>query len=98
MVNEGTLVGSDVIESARSRVRSGPVPDWVKKNSFAADFKSEGEAQVTYLLFDTQIHAERHEAFIHQAIRLETMQAVQHWSQWRLQFEPKTQLIKLHSL
>jgi len=26
------------------------------------------------------------------------MEAVQHWSQWRLQFEPKRQLITLHSL
>jgi hypothetical protein len=99
MVNEGNHGGgSDTIAAARSRVRNGAVPDWVKENSFAADFKPEGESQVTYLLFDTQIDAERHEAFIHQAIRLETMQAVQHWSQWRLQFEPKTQLITLHSL
>jgi hypothetical protein len=98
MVTEGNPINSDAIAIARSRVQNGHIPDWVKKNSFAVDFKSEGEAQVTYLLFDTQIHAERHEAFIHQVIRLETMQAVQNWSQWRLQFEPKTQLITLHSL
>jgi hypothetical protein len=98
MVNEGSPVGSDSNAAARSRVQCGPVPDWVRVNDFATDYRPEGDAQITFLLFDTQIHAERHGAFIHQAIRLEPMQAVQNWSQWRLQFEPKTQLITLHSL
>jgi hypothetical protein len=80
MVNEGNPIGSDTIATARSRVQNGPIPNWVAKHYFVPDFKLEGETQVTYLLFDTQIHAERHEAFFHQAIRLETMQAVQHWS------------------
>jgi transglutaminase-like putative cysteine protease len=84
--------------SAKDCVRMCPHPDWVNPCPFVEDFKSPGGAQITYLLTDNQIHAERHEVFVHQVIRLETMEAVQHWSQWRLQFEPKRQLVSLHSL
>src|ERR1017187_1963736 len=84
--------------SAKSRVRNGPFPDWINSCAFDESFKPSNGAQITYLLIDNQIHAERHELFVHQVIRLETMEAVQHWSQWRLQFEPKRQLITLHSL
>jgi transglutaminase-like putative cysteine protease len=84
--------------SAKDRVRVSPCPEWVKPCPFAEDFKSPAGTQITYLLIDTQIHAERRKMFVHQAIRLETMEAVQHWSQWRLQFEPRHQLVTLHSL
>jgi hypothetical protein len=98
MSDEAPPANTDAMALARNRVRNGPALDWVRKCSFEAEFKSVNEAPVTYLLFDTQIHAERRESFVHQAVRLETMDAVQHWSQWRLQFEPKTQLITLHAL
>lgn len=83
---------------AKNRVRNGPFPDWVSSCAFDESFKDFNGAQITYLLIDNQIHAERHELFVHQVIRLETMEAVQHWSQWKFQFEPKRQLITLHSL
>jgi hypothetical protein len=98
MLDDASSVSADSTATARSRVQNGQTPDWVNKCSYDAEFKSANETPITYLLFDTQIHAEQQEAFIHQAIRLETMEAVQHWSQWRLQFEPKTQVITLHSL
>lgn len=84
--------------SARSRIQAGPVPGWAVDHSFDRQFKLDRQVPVTYLLLDTQIHAERRETFIHNVVRLETMEAVQHQSQWRLQFEPKTQMVTLHSL
>ncbi|MEI9959956.1 MAG: DUF3857 domain-containing protein [Limisphaerales bacterium] len=98
MLNEASSGGADAAVTARDRIQTGSLPDWVIESSFDLQFKSQHEDPITYLLSDTQIHAERHETFIHQAIRLETMEAVQHWSQWRLQFEPKTQLVTVHSL
>ena len=84
--------------SARNSIRIGPIPDWVRKCSFDVEFKIDHHNQSTYLLFDRQIHAERHEFFEHTAIRLETLEAVQHQSQWRWQFEPRTQAVTLHFL
>jgi len=84
--------------SAKGRVRNGPISDWIIPTVFEENIKPESGAQVTCLLIDNQINAERQELFVRQVIRLETMEAVQHWSQWRLQFEPKRQLITLHSL
>lgn len=98
MDNEPKPAGDDFLTSAKERVRTGKKPDWVVPHSFSSQFKAESHAPITCLLLDTQIHAERHEWFVHQAIRLETMEAVQHHSQWRLQFEPKTQQLTLHSL
>lgn len=89
---------ADSIAAATSRVQNVSVPDWVEEIACDKDFKSSIEAPVTCLLFDTQIHAERHEMFVHNVFRLETREAVQHWSQWRLQFQPTTQFVKLHFL
>jgi len=98
MLNEGNLEGVDTISFARSRISQSPVAGWVVECTFNPEFKPATEAPVTFLLSDTQIHAEQHEVFTHQVVRLATMEAVQHWSQWRLQFEPKTQTVTLHTL
>jgi Domain of Unknown Function with PDB structure (DUF3857) len=98
MLNEGNIAGSDAISLAKSRIQKGPLPDWVVPCPYETTFKGEQDTQITFLLFDSQIHAEQYSLFVHQVIRLESMQAVQNWSQWRLQFEPKTQLVALHSL
>ena len=98
MIESDSGVQDDKPISAKDRVRVCSSPDWVKPCPYAEDFKSAGGAQITYLLLDNQIQAERHEMFVHNAIRLETMEAVQHWSQWRLQFEPRRQRVYLHSL
>jgi Domain of Unknown Function with PDB structure (DUF3857) len=84
--------------NAKNSIRTGPVPGWVGECAFDAGFKNEHHNQLTYLLFDRQIHAERREFFEHTAIRLETLEAVQHQSQWRWQFEPRTQTVILHFL
>ena len=98
MLNEGNVVGSDSASLAKSRVQNGPPPDWATHCPYDSTFKSEQDAQITFLLLDSQIHAEQQSLLVHNVVRLETMQAVQHWSQWRLQFEPKTQQVTLHSL
>lgn len=98
MLTEGNPAVAETAPPAKDRVRSAPPPDWASLCAYDPNLKRDGEAPVTFLLYDTQINAERHEIYVHQVIRLETAQAVQHWSQWRLQFEPKTQLVTLHSL
>ena len=89
---------ADSLVVAKSRVQNGPVPDWANQTAYDASFKSTHERHVTFLLYSTQVQAERHAVYVHNVVRLETMEAVQHWSQWRLQFEPKNQLVTLHFL
>lgn len=62
------------------------------------EFKSKQPGPVTHLLSSKQIHAEKHLAFVHTAIRLETIQAVQNEAQGRIPFEPRTQVLTLHWL
>ena len=71
-------------------------PRQVVSCPFDADFKANEASQVTHLFVSRQIHAENHQTHYHLAMRLETMQAVQHQSQWQLQFEPRTQSVTLH--
>jgi len=87
---------ADVLVDARERISIGPVPAWVVSCPFDANFKAKEASQVTHLFVSRQIHAENRQTHYHLAIRLETMQAVQHQSQWQLQFEPCTQLVTLH--
>jgi hypothetical protein len=89
---------ADTIAIAKNRIRTGDVPSWVNDCSLDLEFKTDHHDHLTYLLFDRQIHAERREVFEHTAIRLETLEAVQHQSQWRWQFEPRTQSVILHFL
>jgi hypothetical protein len=90
------FTSADVLVDARKRISIGPVPAWVVSCPFDADFKAKGASQVTHLFVSRQIHAENRQTHYHLAMRLETMQAVQHQSQWQLQFEPRTQLVTLH--
>lgn len=86
----------DSVEFAKSCVRTGPRPDWVEECPYDSNFNNENENHTTSLLYDRQIHAERNEDYVHEARRLETMEAVQHLSQWRFQFEPQTQSVVFH--
>ena len=90
------FTNADVLVDARERISIGPVPAWVVSCPFDADFKANEASQVTHLFVSRQIHAENHQTHYHLAMRLETMQAVQHQSQWQLQFEPRTQSVTLH--
>ena len=89
---------ADGLPSARERVRIGPVPAWVVACPFDLDFKAKQTEHLTYLCFNRQVHADNHQTYVHMAVRLETMQAVQRESQWRLQFEPRSQVVTLHSI
>jgi hypothetical protein len=84
--------------AAKDRIRMGPVPGWVDSCPYRIDFKAKEAGDVTYLLFDQQIHAGLGQTYFHVALRLETMEAVHNESPWRLNFEPGHQQITLHSI
>src|ERR1041385_6987002 len=86
----------DLIALARERVQIGPAADWIAPCGVDADFKPKVRGPVTDLLIERQVHAERGQMYLRRVMRLETMQAVQHQSQWRLEFEPQTQAIVVH--
>ncbi len=96
MLSEHKSGTVNAISAARNHIQTAPKPDWTEECQYDSEFKGENERHSTYLLLDRQIHAERNEDYCHQAMRLETMEAVQHLSQWRLQFEPQVQSITLH--
>ncbi len=89
---------ADPAQTARHQIRTGPVPDWVSPSSVNVNYQPKRRGGITYLLIDRQIHAELHQTFVRVATRLETMEAVQHQSQWQLPFEPATQSVILHSI
>jgi hypothetical protein len=82
--------------TARERFAAGPLPTWVVPCSFPEGVKAKPGAPVTHLLLSRQMHAEQRQMCLQSAVRLETMEAVQHESQWRVQFEPRTQHLCLH--
>src|SRR3569833_3793972 len=84
------------LTTAKERVRIGSVPDWVTPCALDVHFRPKYPAAITHLLVNRQIHAEHRGTYVHNAMRLETMDAVQQYSQWRLEFEPRTQSIALH--
>ncbi len=90
------LAGSDLLQSAREHLSKGPVPDWVQAGTYDVSVPARAGAPLTYLYFSRQVHAETHEMHTHSVVRLDTMDAVQHESQWRLQLEPRTQTLVVH--
>ena len=76
----------------------GAPPDWVQPCEYDAEFKPKSSGPLSYLLIERQLHAESSQTFVRTAMRLETAQAVQHQSQWRLELEPQTQSLTLHSV
>jgi hypothetical protein len=88
----------DLPAMARERVQIGPVASWIDPCYYDQHFSPKIRGQLTYLLFEKQIHAELGQTYVHVAMRLESQQAVQHQSQWRIGLEPQTQSIVLHSI
>src|SRR5690349_16337779 len=80
----------DLLAVARVRVRKGPTPEWVEACAYDNQFNPALRTPLTHLLIERQVHAELRQSFVRTAVRLETMHAVQHCSQWRLDFEPQT--------
>jgi hypothetical protein len=88
----------DLPALARKRVDLGPAPAWILPCSYDVGWKSRTPGPVTELLIEQQANAEQGQIYFRRVLRLETPQAVQHYSQWRLEFEPQTQCIRLHSI
>jgi hypothetical protein len=88
----------DLPALARTRVQSGPAPDWIVPCEYNPDFAAKISGPVTHLLIDQQVHAEQHQTYVRTAARLETMQAVHDEAQWRLEFDPRAQSVVLHSI
>ncbi|MGO8697079.1 MAG: DUF3857 domain-containing protein [Limisphaerales bacterium] len=86
----------DVPDNGKERLQIGPVPDWVVPCAYRPDFKGKLPGQATYLLWSKQIHAEERRSHVHVALHLETIQAVERHSHWRLEMLPETEQITLH--
>src|SRR5579871_3054064 len=81
MLSEIKSASADALQLARSQIRLGEIPTWVEECSYDLEFKGEEGSHTTDLLTDRQINTESNEDFIRVAIRLETLDAVQHLSQ-----------------
>ena len=87
-----------VVDADKERIESGPLPDWVVPCTFEPNFKPSTSGQVSYLLWDKQLHAEKQQEYTHAAVRLETHQAVQRESEWTVEWDPRRQTITVHSI
>jgi len=88
----------DLPSLARAQVQIGPTPEWVILCPYAGNFTPKVRGTLTYLLIEQQAHAELGQTYARTVMRLETIQAVQVQSQWRLEFQPQTQSVILHSI
>jgi hypothetical protein len=74
------------------------MPAWADNLGFDVAAPRQNEDSLTCLLHHEQLNAEAHCTFTRIVLRLESMQAVQRFSQWRLTFDPLTQHLALHTL
>lgn len=81
---------------AAQRVTIGPAAEWVKERAVDESFRQASSYSI--LLIDRQHHASRGEAYHRILRRMETRQAVQEFGQWKLEFDPATQHVVIHSL
>ena len=90
---------TDLIPSAaQERVTVGPAPDWVTVRPLDETIDATVAGAQVVLLIDRQFRVlgnERHERI---ARCLKTGQAVQEAAQWRLDFDPATQRVLIHSI
>ncbi len=89
---------SDLPALARQRTQVGAAPDWIAPCLYAQEFEPKVRGPLTPLLIEQQVHAELGQTYVRSATRLDSLEAVQRQSQWRLQLEPQTQSITLHSV
>jgi hypothetical protein len=88
----------DLTAMARERVQVGPPASWIDSCSYDPHFTPKLRGEVTYLLCETQIHAELGQTYEHAALRLESQRAVAANAQRQIYFEPQTQSVVLHSV
>jgi len=97
MVTDSSAIPhGEFLIAAKDRIQTGPIPGWVDACPFRIDGKANQSGHATHLLIDRQVHAELGQTYFHVALRLDSMQAVQSESPWRLDFEPGHQQITLH--
>ncbi len=87
---------ADSQTKARESVSVAPIPDWADHTPVQIVPPAKAGHNFTGLLFERQIEVGKRQTCFRQAVRLETMEAVQSQSQWRLSFEPRTQAVFLH--
>lgn len=80
------------------RVTFEPPPSWADILDFDRVAPSQNEDMITCLLHHEQLNAEVGCTYTRIVLRLESMQAVQQLSQWRLDLNLVTQRLALHSL
>lgn len=101
LVDARPVQNEDTYTTARERLSIAPAPAWATPcqpdYAFTAP-PAKNPPQVTPLLWSAQVNVEANATYFHLAIRLENMQAVQQQSQWRLEFEPRSQAVTLHSI
>lgn len=88
----------DLPALARERVQIGPRAGWIDPCYYDKHFAPKIRREITILVQETQVHAELGQTYVQYAVRLESPQAVQNQSQWRIGFDPQTQSIVLHSI
>ncbi|HWB61846.1 MAG TPA: DUF3857 domain-containing protein [Chthoniobacteraceae bacterium] len=85
-----------VTPQVRERVTVGPPSAWIAKREVDESFRDPGGNSI--LLIDNQHLAAGNEHYHRSVRRLETMQAVNEQAQWKLDFDPRTQQVVIHSL
>lgn len=85
-------------EDTAARVSVTPPPDWVQGHTVNMGFLPSERGHLTVLLTDNQYNAETRQHYRRAVERLETMQAVQDISQFKLDFDPATQEVAIHSI
>lgn len=80
------------------RVTVAPPSDWITAEPYDQAIRGRETDHVTHLLWARQVNLATDETFYSTAARLETSLAVQHESQWRVQFDPRRQSLVLHWL
>lgn len=88
----------DAPPDVHSRVTIGPAEDWVQQREVDYDYQSATTPQQLVLLLDYQHHARRQSLHFRMVSRLKTMRGVQDASQWRVNFDPSTQQLVIHSI
>jgi hypothetical protein len=85
-------------EAVRTRVSVSPVPGWVIKREIDESSRALGAGPHSVLLLDQQRRFGEDAHFERLVRRVETLQAAQEASHWRLDFDPATQRVELHTL
>lgn len=91
-------MSTDSFPAASSGVSFGPPSDWVSVRDRDDAFQAPSGAAESVLLIDHQLHAASGEGYRRIARRFEIPAAVQTGSQFRCDFDPATQSIKIHSI